>query len=96
MGAGVGLGVGVGLVASVDVFSLMVKVSFVGCSVIDGFPMNNSSSILQFHFSSSPMVAFNKVTEHSLKDPLHSIPLSQLDSTYQFKEKLKPTFMCKQ
>ena len=58
--------------------------------------MNTSSSIIHFHLVSSVMFAFNKVTEHSLKDPLHSIPLSQLDSTYQFKQKHKPTFMCKQ
>ena len=58
--------------------------------------MNTSSSIIHFHLVSSVMFAFNNVTEHSLKDPLHSIPLSQLDSTYQFKQKHKPTFMCKQ
>ena len=73
-------------------FSLMVNGPSVLGPVKVGSPsaMNTSSSIIQFQFISSVIFAFNKVTEHSLKDPLHSIPLSQLDSTYQFKHKHKP------
>ena len=74
---------------SVVVFSLIVKARDSGVSVKDGSPMNTSSSTLQRHCSSSLLVALSKVTAHTLNDPLHSIPLSQLDSTYQFKIKYK-------
>ena len=101
MGSSLGLDYSLGLLNSSGgqalgsysgVFALMVNLIGPLEATFEVFfsAMNTSSSIIQCHSLSSVIFALNKVTEHSLKDPLHSIPLSQLDSTYQFKQKHEP------